>query len=48
MEKNMNVLDLQMIWQKIRMNGEEEFMWTTIRTYILVHVADPNLLGLRF
>ena len=29
------------------MHGEEKSLWTTVGTDILVHVADPNLLGLK-
>ena len=40
----MNDPDLKIEWQKIRMNGEEEFMWVIIGTDILINVEDHNLL----
>ena len=37
-------LQIEMIENR---KNEEEFVWTTSETNVLVHVAGPNLLGLR-
>ena len=39
--------DLQIEMVEVRMNGEEKSMWTTVEIYILVHVVNVILLGLR-
>ena len=47
----MKDLDLQIEMVENQINGEEEFTWTTIGTESterLVHVPDPNLLGIVF
>ena len=43
----MKNLDLQIEMIENLMYGEEKFMWTTIEFHILIHVVNPNLLGLR-
>ena len=43
----MKDLDLQLNGRKIKTNGEDESMWTTIGTDILVYVIDPDGFGVK-
>ena len=45
MEKIISDIGLQIEMIKIKMNVEEEYMWTTFESHILVHVVDFNILG---
>ena len=38
-----NDLDLQIEMENMRINGEEESMWTSIGNIMSVHVTNPSL-----